>query len=532
MSVKAIRLENFMAFADTGWIELRPITLLFGRNSSGKSAIIRALRLLRQTLEQPITQDADERPTLRFNHEYGVALGNYEEAVHRKETERVMRFHFRCYVPAAADMVRQEINWWRQQNDLPSLVATEDDWLMLSLTFGYEAHRGSELVGMEIGCSWQITAEPGTHNLLTAVWLDERVRFEVGYNVWLDTDMPAWQALDWQSANFIFLQNLLPHLDHSPVNTLADALDSLGETIADFLRSIEYLSPIRPEPRRVYVFDDVAREQWRQQGWGAFLDFLEGKLDDQKLVQIDSWLEMLELGKEIAPPARRIIRSGYTSIDEYEDDRVEYDASVAKVERKEKGSRLLINLKNMGYGASQVIPIIVQSVTARQRVLTGSEGQVLRARYVVIEQPELHLHPRAQAQLADLFVDEIYTLPNPLSRDFNLLSYLEDSNSLSNVNFLLETHSEDLLLRLRRRIAETAVKLKNSANLPDCCLLPNNVSMYFVHRPTGEITSSITEIPIGKLGELLVKPEGFAGFFSTDLQELSAITSAQLESIE
>lgn len=46
MSVKAIRLENFMAFSDTGWIELRPITLLFGRNSSGKSAIIRALRLL------------------------------------------------------------------------------------------------------------------------------------------------------------------------------------------------------------------------------------------------------------------------------------------------------------------------------------------------------------------------------------------------------------------------------------------------------------------------------------------------------
>jgi AAA15 family ATPase/GTPase len=84
MSVKAIRLENFMAFADTGWIELRPITLLFGRNSSGKSAIIRALRLLRQNILNP-TKD---RYTLRFNDEYGVTLGDYEETIHLKDTEQ------------------------------------------------------------------------------------------------------------------------------------------------------------------------------------------------------------------------------------------------------------------------------------------------------------------------------------------------------------------------------------------------------------------------------------------------------------
>lgn len=506
MSVKAIRLENFMAFADTGWIELRPITLLFGRNSSGKSAIIRALRLLRQTLEQPITQDADERPTLRFNHEYGVALGNYRETVHGKETERIMRFHFRCHVPAAADMVRQEINWWRQQNDLPSLVATEDDWLMLSLTFGYEAHRGSELVGMEIGCSWQITAEPGTHNLLTAVWLDERVRFEVGYNVWLDTDMPAWQALDWQSTNFIFLQNLLPHLDHSPVNTLADALDSLGETIADFLRSIEYLSPIRPEPRRVYVFDDVAREQWRQQGWGAFLDFLEGKLDDEKLVQIDSWLQTLGLGEEIAPPARRIIRSGYTSTNEYEDDRVEHDASVAKVEIKEKGSGLLINLKNTGYGASQVIPIIAQSVTPPSKK-TNQQPNL-----VVIEQPELHLHVEAQGTLADFFLNQ---------------KAIQRGKS-----FLLEAHSEHLLLRFQRRIAETRyqeIRPDRDKKPPPppandgYFLKPEDFALIFVTR--AGTSSQLEFIEADWYGQLVDPSQAFQDFFRYDYDDVEKLMS-------
>lgn len=55
MTVTAIRLQNFMAFGevedeDEGWIELKPISLLYGRNSSGKSAIIRALLLLKQSL--------------------------------------------------------------------------------------------------------------------------------------------------------------------------------------------------------------------------------------------------------------------------------------------------------------------------------------------------------------------------------------------------------------------------------------------------------------------------------------------------
>ena len=51
MTVTAFRVQNFMGFEDSGWVELRLITLLFGRNSSGKSALIRSLLLLRQSLD-------------------------------------------------------------------------------------------------------------------------------------------------------------------------------------------------------------------------------------------------------------------------------------------------------------------------------------------------------------------------------------------------------------------------------------------------------------------------------------------------
>lgn len=504
MSVKAIRLENFMAFADTGWIELRPITLLFGRNSSGKSAIIRALRLLSRNLEQP----TDDRYTLRFTSEYGVDLGGYVEAVHNKNRERVMRFHFRCDVPEAVDAIRQEINQWRRQENLPAIVASKEATLTLTLAFGYDPHRETELIGVDIGCNWQITTKPGSHRLLSAVWLDQETRYEVGYNWWLDSDLPTWQTLDWQAATFNFPQNFLPQLLDSPASALRDALDNLAQNIATFLKGIEYQPPIRPEPQRVYLLDEVARQRWRQQGWTAFVDFLEGnKLDDPTETRIDSWLQTLELGERIEPPGQ------------YR----EKEATVSKITIKEKESGLLVNLKNTGFGASQVIPIIVQSVTARQRV------EEKTAVCVVTEQPELHLHPRAQADLADLFVDEIYEV-NPYKRD----SEGKPEREYRSVKFLIETHSEHLFLRFRRRIAETFIgkQIELTDDGRNQYLLSGDLAVYFVDRNHKNSLSSVEEMLIGNYGDFIEPPAGFNGFFSDDLKETLAITRAKLEAPE
>lgn len=498
MTVKAIRLENFMAFADTGWIELRPITLLFGRNSSGKSAIIRALRLLRQNLEQP----TDDRYTLRLNSEYGVELGDYKETVHGKETERVMRFHFRCDVPAAADAVRREINQWRQQNDLPEIGATREDALTLALAFGYDPHREAELVGIDVSCNWQITAEPGSHTLLSAIWLDRETREEVGYNWWLDTDLPAWQALDWQRTSFTFPQNFLPQLADSPTGVLPNALGNLAQSITTFLEGIEYQPPSRPEPQRVYIFDNITREHRQQQGWNAFPDFLEGgNADDEKLVQIDRWLQTLDLGEQIAPPARRIVRPAYPAIDERKDEKVEYDVTVAKVEIKDKDNGLLINLKNTGYGASQVIPIIVQSVTPQFKRVNQQPN------LVVIEQPELHLHAKAQGVLADFFISQI--------------------GNQQGKQFLLETHSEHLLLRFQRRIAETRyqeIRPDKEEKPPpppandSYTLEPKNFGLIFVTRSTKNSTIEFIEADL--YGQLVEPSQAFQDFFRYDYDDV------------
>jgi AAA15 family ATPase/GTPase len=122
MTVKAIRLQNFMAFEDTGWIKLKPITLLFGRNSSGKSAIIRALRLLKQSLYAL----PDEGP-LVFVAEEALDQGSFLETVHHQRVDEPMVFHFRCRLGKSLDGLREMLNRSSQRTGLTEEQG-QNDW--------------------------------------------------------------------------------------------------------------------------------------------------------------------------------------------------------------------------------------------------------------------------------------------------------------------------------------------------------------------------------------------------------------------
>ena len=114
---------------------------------------------------------------------------------------------------------------------------------------------------------------------------------------------------------------------------------------------------------------------------------------------------------------------------------------------------------------------------------------------ILLEQPELHLHPRAQADLGDLLIDA-----------------LSEGHQ-----FLIETHSEHLLLRLRRRIAETTVK----PNETQYRLTPDDLAVYYVERWGGK--SRVHEVTVNEVGQIPEPPEGFRRFFSDDYDEMMAI---------
>jgi predicted ATPase len=143
---------------------------------------------------------------------------------------------------------------------------------------------------------------------------------------------------------------------------------------------------------------------------------------------------------------------------------------------------LSVNLADAGTGVAQELPIFVQRVVD---ILDPPRRPVLE----IIEQPELHLHPAAHAALADLYL-------NAAER--------------TGVRFLIETHSETLLLRLRRRIAEGAYP-------------PDTVAIYFVDHRDGAATAR--RIRIDADGQLDYWP---AGVFSEDYEETQALATAQL----
>tara|TARA_B100000508_G_C11372854_1_gene234574 strand:+ start:40 stop:465 length:426 start_codon:yes stop_codon:yes gene_type:complete len=132
---------------------------------------------------------------------------------------------------------------------------------------------------------------------------------------------------------------------------------------------------------------------------------------------------------------------------------------------------------NSGFGASQVLPLIVQAIVSRKRSIT------------LAEQPEIHLNPKIQCELADLF------------------TYMAEKGQ----TIIAETHSEHLLLRLRRLVAEDK-------------LSSDDVAIYFVKSEDRE--SSIKEIKLQHNGHIK-QIDWPKGFFGETLKESMAMASEQ-----
>lgn len=137
MSIDSFRLQNFMAFKDTGWLELRQINLLLGRNSSGKTAIIRALRLMQQSLLTDGNSSA-----LEFKAEGGVDLGSFDAALHKptNSNEKVeqITFGFRGWIGPGTG---EEAQWSLIRRCLVAAAKKQAVALPFEINLGYRREK-------------------------------------------------------------------------------------------------------------------------------------------------------------------------------------------------------------------------------------------------------------------------------------------------------------------------------------------------------------------------------------------------------
>jgi len=147
-----------------------------------------------------------------------------------------------------------------------------------------------------------------------------------------------------------------------------------------------------------------------------------------------------------------------------------------KVKRSQNSPDVWIT--DVGFGVSQILPVLVLCFY----VPDGST--------IILEQPEIHLHPSVQAGLADVFIDAV---------------------KRRNVQIIFESHSEHLLRRLQRRIAEKKIS-------------QNEAALYFCK--TGAEHSILTSLDMNMYGNITNWPEDF---FGDEFGELAATMEAAMK---
>jgi len=143
-----------------------------------------------------------------------------------------------------------------------------------------------------------------------------------------------------------------------------------------------------------------------------------------------------------------------------------------------------LQLNEIGAGFSQLIPVLLACYQHDESL-------------IAIEQPELHLHPALQAELGDVFINEA------LGRH---------PDEMSANQFIIETHSEHILLRILRRIRETSVGRETGKP----AITPDDVAVLYVENRGDH--SVVYEMPVNHQGELVRDWPG--GFFEEGLREL------------
>jgi len=544
--ITAVEIENFKAFGERQRIELAPITLLFGPNSGGKSSIIHALHYAREIFERH-NLDAD-KTIAGGDH---VDLGGFENFIHRAQDGdyrdcpygRSIRLRFELdvrdvQIPEVDPLLGSGLALAYDDRTNPFVEGA--DWIRKTETVALDIviERSSQHSQVFVS---EIRAEINGHPLCRIVCsLDSRSVAITEINkrhpscnwhlseeedFWLDSlwhDLPdqlpqpteplesgLWPALLPLSGQADALPNLndglIPHnVDMKSVDGLADpdygvaAVFVLNQWIVGPLRllrhwlsGLRYVGPIRALPSRTYQaprFPDDARWASGLAAWDVLTSAPSPLID-----RVNAWLGAERLDtkmsilckefREITPDMLDALIKLDAETIESMSDRFDNDAcnlwanaNDIPVQRRiflaDERSGIHCQVQDVGVGLAQLVPVVVGALDHGTTML-------------IVEQPELHLHPRIQAEMGDLFLSEA----------------LSDGRTKQ---FILETHSEHLVLRLLRRIRETGEQTVPN----DLRCGPDDVGVYYID-PCKD-GSTIRRLRIDKEGEFIDRwPHGF-----------------------
>lgn len=444
-----LRIQHFKSWEDTGPVRFSKLTGVFGTNSSGKTSLLQFLLMLKQTTE---SQDRS-RVLHTGNRDTYVDLGTVADVIHGHVLPGTIEFAL-SWRPADPPEVRNtlletgQVVAKAERLTLEGEIAAEEHSIRAE-RFAYRF--GDFVFGMER------VEEPKYRSV------EYRLIHE-GYEA-VRTPGRGWQlprpvkSYGFPDAASVYYQN-------------TGFLPGFALAFETQMQRTLYLGPLREYPEREYTWAGERPQDVGQRGELAVAALLASR-DEGPVIQPKVRARLRTIEEHVAHWLKEL-----GIIHDFRLQQIAEGRKLYEVQVKTTKASPWVLITDVGFGVSQVLPVLVLCFYA-------PEGST-----IILEQPEIHLHPRIQAGLADVFLDAI---------------------KRRGVQIVLESHSEHLLRRLQRRIAEETVS-------------PDDIAIYFVE-PKGS-ASSLRALDVDMFGNIRNWPEGF---FGDELGELAAMTEATMK---
>lgn len=399
--LKRLRIQNFKGWRDTGAIRMAPILLLFGVNSSGKSSIGQFLMMLKQTAE------SSDRKAVFYpgGKNSAVQLGSYQEMVFHRDPENKIAFEYQ----------------WKLQDRLTFKDPVSGQF------FSGDALSFKARVGLGDKDRHTLVLDQLSYELIDG----EEIRLSLGMQRKSETRsdykvdatnyaLKRKQGRVWYPGAPVRFYGFPDEVVAYHQN--ADFVQALNLRHEKLFGSLCYLGPLRTKAERLYSWTGIEPENVGYAGENTVAAILAAR---KRKISLGYRRPAKPFEEIIAIKLKEMGLIEDVKVNPISEHRQEYEVKV-----RTKGSMDWVDLPDVGFGISQVLPVLVQCFYA-------PPGSI-----ILMEQPELHLHPSAQSALADVMIDVINSREHGVDR---------------NIQVIVETHSEHFLRRLQRRIAEGTV---------------------------------------------------------------------------
>lgn len=459
--LKSISLENYKCFDKLDDLEIAPLTVLCGVNSSGKSSVLKSLLMLKQSFEKIYDSNS-----VIFNGELSLN-GTYKDVVTNHKISNHITLSNSFKIENSNFLSSYEKNVIK---DLNKMFNLNDDIEEAYLTFSIELKKKT---------SEKLILDNGIHlytiNISIKLKNNSHINSSVSvqntsddkYEIVVDTNKPNNISAVFHECSCYFSGLVLTNLyskSHTPdkidVTAALSFIYSIFKLLPLQYKGIKYIAPLRNEPNRIYT---LSQERNNVGLYGEYTPQIiyEHRKDNIKYV-IPPFDDNFKLSREKNSFFEHLNKwCDYLNIEHITlPDNNEKNIETLKMEIGNS------NFVDVGFGVSQILPILTTCLLMKWHET------------LILQQPEIHLHPKMQMNFADFLLSSAYT----------------------GRNLIIETHSDHIINRLLRRIIENP-KLKNK------------VKFYFIDKNQYPI---VTSIEVDEVRGFVNAPDDFFSQFGSE----------------